>query len=109
MHSVINPERIEELREFDPGNSDELIRQLFAVYFTSIAEKLEALKTGQNENETSRLIAHAIKSASLNLGCDKLAALCRSIELDPSLASSKLEECVVEFNLIKNEFIKFQK
>src|SRR5262249_28557669 len=68
---------------FSIGDDKELEKELFGEFINSssaIIKQLEKNCTAQNDNESWRQAAHALKGIAANLGAVPLAALCRTAQ-----------------------------
>lgn len=80
--SSIDLKVIEDLKQLDPENSLEMIKELVGMLFTMVPEKLtvirDALKSGDFKSVTAA--AHFLKSSTANLGARKMSSLCYELE-----------------------------
>lgn len=104
MRLTINPERIEELKEFDQEGAEELLEKLVHLYLTGVQKKIDDLRELEDGSPAIIPLGHAIKSMSLNLGCELMADLGLKIEKSPKTKSSDLLLCEKELIKIKHEF-----
>jgi HPt (histidine-containing phosphotransfer) domain-containing protein len=79
---VLNPERLESLRELCDGE-DDLVVEIAALYLEELPEVVAGLGAAAAARDlgVTRDFAHKIKGASANVGADSLAALCGQIEV----------------------------
>ncbi|MEO5959704.1 MAG: Hpt domain-containing protein [Opitutaceae bacterium] len=80
--SVLDPEAIENLRSLNPGDNDEFLREIVAIFLDDtplrVAELDESLAAGDAAKFTRA--AHSIKGSSANLGANGLRAAAESLE-----------------------------
>lgn len=80
--AAIDPEAIENLRSLNPGDNDEFLREVTAIFLADtplrIAELDESLVVGDLVRFTRA--AHSIKGSSANLGAVALRATAEKIE-----------------------------
>jgi HPt (histidine-containing phosphotransfer) domain-containing protein len=80
--SDINQKQIEEIMRVDP--TGELCQKLLTIFEAEIPQLLQTLSKSIEENKlfTAAQIVHSIRSSSLNIGAQKLADQCLSLEKD---------------------------
>lgn len=80
--SVIDPQAIENLRSLNPGDNDEFLREIAAIFLEDtplrIAELTQSLAAGDVAKFTRA--AHSIKGSSANLGAMALRAVAEKLE-----------------------------
>ncbi|MGB7989327.1 MAG: response regulator [Candidatus Methylophosphatis roskildensis] len=89
----LNPRALDAIRELDPSGRSGLVARVVHSYLDDAPKRLVQMRTGLGEDDTVALgkAAHALKSASANVGAERLAAHCRDIE---ALArKSSIEGC----------------
>ena len=73
---------LDQINDLDPNQNGELLNNIIDTYCENaevlILELTEAAKG--NDLETAVRVAHSLKSSSANVGAQRLAALCRSME-----------------------------
>lgn len=79
---VIDPQTIENLRQLNPGDNDEFLREIVGIYFEDtprrIAELEQSLATGDQPKFTRA--AHSVKGSSANVGAMAVRAVAEQIE-----------------------------
>ncbi len=102
---VVSPETIEMLVELggddDPGLLDELIE----LYLDDATDRVKALREARSGGDVAQIgrAAHALKSASANIGALPFADICREIESAARAESDQLDELVVRGQAMYNE------
>ena len=80
--AVLNPESIAALRDLNPGDNDEFLREIAGIFLEDtpnrIAELDESLAAGDVAKFTRA--THSIKGSSSNLGATDLQAVCEDLE-----------------------------
>jgi CheY-like chemotaxis protein len=81
--SIIRFETLESIVSLDPSNGAGLLSRLIRMYESNSLELLQAIKASFAAEDAVALskAAHALKSSSGNVGAERLAALCKQIEL----------------------------
>lgn len=76
--AVLDPARIGSYRKRRPG----FLERLIQAYLEEAPKHIAGIKTGAatGDMNATRHAAHTLKSASANLGADRLSAICRTIE-----------------------------
>ena len=80
--SVLDPDKLGELRALDPDGQANLVSRVLTTYQTSLAKLVEQLRVAHAEqawDQVSR-VAHTLKSSSASIGALALSALCADIE-----------------------------
>jgi histidine phosphotransfer protein HptB len=79
---VLDPEAIENLRSLNPGDNDEFLREIVAIFLDDtplrLAELEESLAVGDAAKFTRA--AHSIKGSSSNLGANGLRVAAEKLE-----------------------------
>jgi two-component system sensor histidine kinase/response regulator len=78
--NAIDPAVLEALRKL--GGGEELVERVIGVYLGDAPERVRAIRDAAQKGDTAAVgrAAHALKSASSNVGAMSLAALCRRLE-----------------------------
>lgn len=109
---MIDPNRIAELKALS-GADPSLLNELIDLYASSTPPHMKAIRAALARRDAEKMekSSHALRSASVNLGANELAALCEELELkgrnrDLSGAAplvERLENCYDEIvrNLLK--------
>ena len=79
--SVLDPDRLEELLDLDPGDPTMLLRFIDR-FGGSARQTLAAMHEARRLGSAEDLgrAAHSLKGSSANLGADRLAELCKAVE-----------------------------
>ncbi|MGZ0017981.1 response regulator [Nitrosomonas sp. wSCUT-2] len=82
--STINFTRLNQIRELDPSGSDSLLHKILQAYLDSAESYVRQLEQAiaNDDAESLRQSAHALKSSSGNVGADDLSAIFKQIEAD---------------------------
>lgn len=79
---IIDPEAIENLRALNPGDNDEFLREIIAIFLEDtpnrLAELTQSLAAGDVGVFTRA--AHSIKGSSSNVGAVRLRAVAEKLE-----------------------------
>lgn len=79
---AIDRASLDQINDLDPNQNGELLNNIIDTYCENaevlILELMEAAKG--NDLDTAVRAAHSLKSSSANVGAQRLAALCRSME-----------------------------
>jgi HPt (histidine-containing phosphotransfer) domain-containing protein len=80
--SVLDPARLEELLDLDPGDPSLLLR-FIGRFGANAREAVDGMRGALEAGEAHRLgrVAHGLKGSSANLGAHRLAELCKEVEL----------------------------
>ena len=79
---LLNEEALERIRALDQDTTKGLLSKIIRHYLEDTPRRLEAIAEHlrRGESEQIRLAAHALKSASANLGANSLSEWCQRIE-----------------------------
>ena len=101
---VIDPEAIENLRDLNPGDDDEFLREITGIFLDDtpqrIAELEQSLRTGDLPAFTRA--AHSIKGSSSNLGAVALRSAAGVLENEAKNNGLGAVESLM--SLVKAEF-----
>jgi len=104
---VIDPQTVENLRQLNPGDHDEFLREIVGIYFEDtprrIAELEESLAAGDQAKFTRA--AHSVKGSSANVGAMAVRAVAEQIEHKSKQA---LPEAAAMIPALKAEFARVQ-
>jgi signal transduction histidine kinase/CheY-like chemotaxis protein len=77
----INRQSLEEIRELDPDNVDDLLREIVVTFCASSTKLLVQLRSAISEGDADAVghIAHSLKGASSQIGATLLASLCEHL------------------------------
>jgi histidine phosphotransfer protein HptB len=80
--SVLDPEAIENLRSLNPGDNDEFLREIVAIFLDDTPVRLAELDEGLAAGDAAKFTraAHSIKGSSANLGASGLRAAAEKLE-----------------------------
>ena len=72
------------LRQLAESGEGELVDELIAIFQTDTAERLQLLACAIEAADypTVRLEAHTIKGSALQVGANRMAELCRQVEME---------------------------
>ena len=78
----INRSALETILELDRQTDGGVLDRVVRIYLEGSPVTIEALRAGVREGDADRIAtaAHSLRSASLNVGEEHLAALCRTLE-----------------------------
>jgi CheY-like chemotaxis protein len=77
----INRQSLEEIRELDPDNVDDLLREIVVTFCASSTKLMVQLRSALSEDNADAVghIAHSLKGASSQIGATLLALLCEQL------------------------------
>lgn len=80
--SCIEPEALRQIAELDPESGNELVCSVIDTYIDNTNTLIRELRSAGKikDSEAVARVAHALKSSSANVGANRLAKLCSSIE-----------------------------
>ncbi|MEO6876799.1 MAG: Hpt domain-containing protein [Opitutaceae bacterium] len=81
--AVLDPEAIASLRELNPDNPDEFLREIATIFFEDMPKRLAELDESLALGDTKKFTraAHSIKGSSANLGATALREVAGQLEL----------------------------
>jgi HPt (histidine-containing phosphotransfer) domain-containing protein len=81
-HSVIDPQAIANLRSLNPGDNDEFLREIAAIFLEDTPMRITELDQSLIAGDVSKFTraAHSIKGSSANLGATALKAAAEKLE-----------------------------
>ncbi|MBX3615890.1 response regulator [Nitrosomonas sp.] len=82
--STLNFTRLDQIRELDPSGGDSLLHKILQAFLESAECNIRQLEQAiaDNDVESLRQSAHALKSSSGNIGADDLSAIFKQMEAD---------------------------
>jgi histidine phosphotransfer protein HptB len=82
-HLVIDPQAIENLRALNPGDNDEFLREITAIFLEDTPRRIAELDQSLPAGDVSKFTraAHSIKGSSANLGATMLRGAAEKLEL----------------------------
>jgi HPt (histidine-containing phosphotransfer) domain-containing protein len=101
---TIDPEAIANLRDLNPGDGGEFLREIVSIYVEDTPKRISEMKASQAAGDTATFAraAHTIKGSSANVGAmvlrgiaERLEALARKEGLGG--VSSLVADCEREF------------
>lgn len=105
---VIDPQSIESLRELNPGDGDEFLREIIAIYLEDtphrVAELEQSLAAGDRPKFTRA--AHSIKGSSANVGAMTVRVVAETLEHESQRAG--LGDVAALISQLKQEFARAQ-
>lgn len=80
--SVIDPQAIENLRDLNPDDGDEFLREITGIFLDDTPQRIAELEhsLAVGDNVTFIRAAHSIKGSSANLGALVLRAAAETLE-----------------------------
>lgn len=102
--SCIDPDALQQIADLDPESGNELVYSVIDTYIDNTNQLIRDLQNGgeNNDPEAVAKAAHALKSSSANVGANRLAKLCSSIET--SARSGALELLTQTFGQAASEY-----
>jgi histidine phosphotransfer protein HptB len=107
---TIDPEAISSLRELNPGDNGEFLREIVSIYIEDTPKRLADLKAclASGDVTTFTRAAHTIKGSSANVGAQVLKAIAERLEALSRKeglggVSGMIAECDAEFERVKAE------
>ncbi len=79
----IDPEAISNLRELNPGDGGEFLREIIAIYLEDTPKRIEDLRSTLKSGDTAGFTraAHTIKGSSANVGAQVLKGIAERLEI----------------------------
>lgn len=110
---VIDPEAIASLRDLNPGDGGEFLREIVSIYLEDTPKRIAELKAAlaASDGATFARAAHTIKGSSSNVGAAALRAVAERMEHtskagDLATAGGLVADCEAQFALVKAELSK---
>jgi HPt (histidine-containing phosphotransfer) domain-containing protein len=105
---VIDLQAIENLRALNPGDNDEFLREIAAIFLEDTPLRLTELDESLAAGDVSKFTraAHSIKGSSANLGAIALRAAAEKLE--QQARTRGLTEVTTLLSLVKSEFDRAQ-
>lgn len=103
--ALLDQTRLDELRELGDGD-DSLLAELVEVFLRDAPERIVALREAfaRHDEHALRMISHALKGSSRNIGATRLADTCQTLEL--TAKSHMIDNAGGIIDLIDQEFTK---
>jgi HPt (histidine-containing phosphotransfer) domain-containing protein len=109
----IDPEAIQNLRDLNPGDNGEFLREIIAIYVEDTPKRIADLKSclAAGDVPTFTRAAHTIKGSSANVGAQVLKGMAERLELISRKdglggVSGMIADCEAEFEKVKVELGK---
>ncbi|HUR56549.1 MAG TPA: Hpt domain-containing protein [Opitutaceae bacterium] len=82
VNSVIDPQAIANLRSLNPGDNDEFLREIAAIFLEDTPMRIAELDQSLAAGDVSKFTraAHSIKGSSANLGATALRVAAEKLE-----------------------------
>jgi histidine phosphotransfer protein HptB len=110
---TIDPEAIANLRELNPGDGGEFLREIISIYLEDTPKRLADLRTclASGDVATFTRAAHTIKGSSANVGALALKAIAERLELISrkeglGAVAPLIDDCQQEFARVTTELRK---
>ena len=102
--AVIDLQAIENLRALNPGDNDEFLREIAAIFFEDTPLRIAELDQSRLAGDVGKFTraAHSIKGSSANLGAMALRAVAEQLEHDSRTLG--LADVVPQIAQLKHEF-----
>jgi HPt (histidine-containing phosphotransfer) domain-containing protein len=107
---TIDLEAISNLRELNPGDNGEFLREIVSIYIEDTPKRIADLKSclASGDVTTFTRAAHTIKGSSANVGAQVLKAIAERLEAISRKdglggVSGLIAECDAEFERVKSE------
>jgi HPt (histidine-containing phosphotransfer) domain-containing protein len=109
----IDPDAIANLRELNPGDNGEFLREIITIYLEDTPKRLAELRTYLKSGDVAAFTraAHTIKGSSANVGAQLLKGIAERLEglsrreglgrVEPMIAESEAEFARAEAELKK--------
>ena len=80
--AVINLDRLNALRQLDPGGNTAFLKRLVNIFLVSTPEFVKNIETAIQAGDRAELVraAHSLRSSAVNVGAEKLSEICRLLE-----------------------------
>jgi two-component system sensor histidine kinase/response regulator len=101
---IVRFETLESIVSLDPADGGGLLARLIGMYESNSVELLGSIETSFAAKDAIALskAAHALKSSSGNVGAERLAALCKEIELSARGGELSEIESAIEMLMIEH-------
>jgi histidine phosphotransfer protein HptB len=110
---TIDPSAIASLRELNPGDEGEFLREIVGIYIDDTPKRIAEMKACMASGDVASFTraAHTIKGSSANLGATALRGIAERLEAISRKdglggVASLLAECDTEFARAKAELVK---
>ena len=113
---VIDSESIENLRALNPGDGDEFLREIIAIYLEDTPQRIAELEQSLAAGDVARFTraAHSVKGSSANLGAMAVRRVAEQLEHQANKHGlvdvvELVAALKVQFGLAQAEFVKLLK
>lgn len=105
---VIDLQSIENLRSLNPGDNDEFLREIVAIYLEDTPLRIAELEQSLAANDVPKFTraAHSVKGSSANLGAMTVRAVAE--QLEHRSAKEGIEDVAALLASLKVEFARAQ-
>jgi HPt (histidine-containing phosphotransfer) domain-containing protein len=110
---VIDSESIENLRSLNPGDGDEFLKEIIAIYLEDTPQRIAELEQSLAGGDTPRFTraAHSVKGSSANLGAMAVRRVAEQLEQQSNKhglvnVAELLAQLRVQFDIARVEFAK---
>jgi HPt (histidine-containing phosphotransfer) domain-containing protein len=112
---IIDPDAIANLRQLNPDDGGEFMREIIGIYIEDTPKRIEELKKTLASGDTAAFAraAHTIKGSSSNVGAQALRAVAERLEKAArseglGAVAPIVAECEAQYALAVAELGKFQ-
>ena len=109
----IDLEAIANLKDLNPGDGGEFLREIVAIYIEDTPKRIADMKTclASGDVQTFTRAAHTIKGSSANVGAQVLKNIAERLEVISrrdglAAVSDMIAECDAEFERVKAELTR---
>jgi HPt (histidine-containing phosphotransfer) domain-containing protein len=110
---VIDSESIENLRSLNPGDGDEFLREIIAIYLEDTPQRIAEMEQSLAGGDTGRFTraAHSVKGSSANLGAMTVRKVAEQLEQQSNQhglvgVAELVDALKVQFEIAQTEFSK---
>lgn len=105
---IIDPEAIQTLRDLNPGDNDEFLRDITGIFLEDTPLRIKELEVSLEKGDAPTFVraAHTIKGSSSNLGALALRATAERLEYQSR--KSGLVDVASDIATLKLEFAALQ-
>ena len=107
---TIDPDAIANLRDLNPGDNGEFLREIVGIYIEDTPKRLADLRTSLASGDASSFTraAHTIKGSSANVGAQVLKGIAERLEITSRRdglggVAGQISDCEDEFERVKVE------
>jgi CheY-like chemotaxis protein/HPt (histidine-containing phosphotransfer) domain-containing protein len=107
IRDILDPTRVDELRELSDGD-DSLLIELLDVFFKESPARIAGLRAAlaSHDIRSVRMVAHTLKGSSRNIGATQLAEYCQELEYAAKESNITNGDALVAS--IENEYARVQ-